>query len=37
MMAVVSDDAGGFLAAMLEGVKAEGGVGGGIRRAENPE
>ncbi|GAA3854426.1 hypothetical protein GCM10022626_27380 [[Pseudomonas] carboxydohydrogena] len=29
-MAVEGDDAGGFLAAMLEGVKPEGGDGGGV-------
>ncbi len=34
---VEGDDAGGFLAAMLKGVKAERGDGGGIGMAENAE
>ena len=36
-LAVVGDDAGGFLAAMLEGVKAERGDGGGVGVAEDAE
>ncbi len=36
-MAVVGDDAGRFLAAMLEGVQAEGRDGGGIGMAEDAE
>ena len=35
--AVEGDDAGGFLAAMLEGVQAERGDGGGIGVAEDAE
>ena len=35
--AIVGDDAGGFLAAMLQRVQAERGDGGGIRMAENAE
>ncbi len=35
--AVVGDDAGGFLAAVLQGMKAEGGVGGGIGSAVDAE
>ena len=35
--AVVGDDAGGFLAAMLEGVETESGVGRGIRGAVDAE
>ncbi len=31
-LAVVADDAGGFLAAVLQGVQAEGREGGGVRR-----
>jgi hypothetical protein len=34
-LAVEGDDAGGFLAAMLEGVKTENGVGGGFLDAVN--
>src|SRR5471030_953720 len=37
MVAVVGDDAGGFLAAMLKRVKSERGVGGGIGGAVNTE
>lgn len=35
--AVIADDAGRFLAAMLEGMEAERGVGRGLRMAEDPE
>ena len=37
MVAVVGDDAGGFLAAMLQRVKAERGVGSGVGRAVDAE
>ena len=36
-LAVEGDDAGGFLAAMLERVQAERGDGGGVGMAENAE
>ena len=36
-MAIVGDDAGGFLAAMLKGVKAEGSDGGGFGMPEDAE
>ena len=36
-LAVVGDDAGGFLAAMLQGVEAERGDGGGVGMAEDAE
>ncbi len=35
--AVVNDHAGGFLAAVLEGVQAKRGMGGGVRVAMNAE
>ena len=35
--AVESDDAGGFLAAMLQGVQAKGGNRGGVGMIEDPE
>ena len=35
--AVIGDDAGGLLAAMLQGVQPERGDGGGLRMAENAE
>ena len=35
--AVVSDDAGGFLAAMLQSVEAKRGDGGGVRMVKNAE
>jgi hypothetical protein len=37
LLAVEGDDAGGFLAAMLQGVEAERREGGGFRMAENAE
>ena len=36
-VAVIADDAGGFLAAMLKGVEAERGDGGGVGMAEDAE
>ena len=36
-IAVEGDDAGGFLAAVLQGVQAERGDGGGLRMAEDAE
>ena len=36
-LAVEGDDAGGFLAAVLQGVQAERGDGGGVGMAENAE